>query len=160
MRALKKFAVADVFQSDLQSMAIVGQDDQFAQVLQSFATEAELRGIFVVDDERHLVGIITRSDLLDWAQAKLGAFPHPARPGLDRTMRIVKMISAATAGEVMHPESIQASVTTDTTLDVALRKMLELELIVLAVVDPRGRIVGELNLSSIFAKSLEQGKRS
>jgi predicted transcriptional regulator len=47
-------------------------DDEFSQVIKNFAQHIELRGMFVLDQDDRFLGVITRTDLLDWTRAILG----------------------------------------------------------------------------------------
>ena len=76
----------------------------FSQVFNNFAQHAEFRGVFVLDDNNRFLGVITRTELLDWASAKLGTFILRPLTDMDKTIRLVSLINASTAGDVLLPE--------------------------------------------------------
>jgi CBS domain-containing protein len=155
MSTFGELTVGDACHLDLSPPIIVGPDEDFAEIIRRFAIRADLRGIFVADAEGHLLGVITRSDLLDWARIKLGAALQAPLRDLDKTLRLVSLMRASTAGEVMHPHSQRAAVRPDDPLAHALRLMIELDLIVLPVVDENNRIIGDLKLAEVLAKAAE-----
>jgi CBS-domain-containing membrane protein len=156
MRTLQKLTVRDAYNLDLSPALIVGPDEDFSQVIKRFASSPELRGIFVAGADQQLLGVIARTDLLDWARAKLGAILQGPIRDIDKTLRLVNLMRASTAGQVMHPKSSRAGVKPEDTLSLALRRMIELDLIVLPVVDGDNRIVGDLKLSELLARVTEE----
>lgn len=155
MATLGELTVRDACHLDLSPPIIVRPDENFTEIIRRFATRADLRGIFVADSEGHLLGVITRSDLLDWARIKLGAALQAPLSDLDRTLRLVSLMQASAVGEVMHPDSQRAAVRLDDPLIHALRLMIELDLIVLPIVDENSRIIGDLKLAEVLAKAAE-----
>ena len=151
MQTLQKLMIRDVYGFDTNPSLIVGPDEDFADIIQRFANLPELRGIFVADTEQRLLGIITRTDLLDWARMKLSPVSQVLSPHHEKTFRLISLIHASTAGQVMRPDSHRAAVKPDDSLAHALRLMIELDLIVLPVVDEANRIVGDLKLSELLA---------
>jgi len=159
MIILQKLTVKDAYHLDLTPSLIVDPDEDFSQVIKRFASIPEARGIFVADEDRHLLGVITRSDLLDWARVKLGAFLHTPPANREKTLRLITLMNASTAGQVMHPDSNRAAVKADASLAHALRLMIDLDLIVLPVIDETTRIVEDLKLSEILGRIVEdEGK--
>ena len=116
------------------------------------------RGIFVLDDQGRLLGVLTRRDLLSWARSKFGAELQVAPTRIDEAMRLVSLMNAETVGDVMRPGTRSASVCKDTTLAVALGLMIKLDLIVLPVIDENDRVIQDIKLSEIlaFAANLDE----
>jgi CBS-domain-containing membrane protein len=160
MLVLQKLTVKDAYHLDLRPSLIVGSDDNFSDVVQRFASQPDARGIFVADSDKHLLGVITRTDLLDWAKLRLGAFLHISQADRNKSFRFISLMHASTAGEVMHPDSRKAAVKADDSLAHALRLMLELDLIVLPVVDDSNRIVEDLKLDEILGRIVEEESHS
>ena len=156
MRTLQKLSVRDAYSFDTNPPLIVGPDEDFADIIQRFANLPELRGIFVADGEQHLLGVITRTDLLDWARMKLSPASQVLFPHQEKTFRLIGLIHASTAGQVMKPDSHRAAVKPDDSLAHALRLMIELDLIVLPVVDEANRIVEDLKLSELMARVAQE----
>ncbi len=159
MIALRKLTVKDACNLNLSSLLIVRPSEEFSQVIQHFANHSELRGIFVADTEGRLLGVITRTDLLDWTRVKLGAIFQAPLPARDKTIRLLSLMRASTVGEVMHPDSQRAAVKLNDSLAHALRLMIELDLIVLPVIDEANQIVGDLKLSQLLARAIEEGEK-
>lgn len=156
MIALNELTVQDVFRIDQSPSLILRPDDSFAQAIERFARLPDLRGIFVVDAGDHLLGVITRADLLDWARVRLDMALQTPLGDADKTLRLVSLIGASTAGQVMHPDSQKAGIMPGDSLAQALRQMIELNLIVLPVVDEEGRLLGDLKLSELLTVVLNR----
>ncbi len=123
--------------------------------MRQFADRAELRGIFVVDANQRLTGVITRHDLLAWASVAFGP------PGLQTRFsfrRLVQIAHATTAKEACHPHSHLAAVHPDDPLDLALGRMVVHHLIDVPVVDREGKILGDLRLTELLARTLKPPK--
>jgi CBS domain-containing protein len=110
----------------------------------------------VADGDGRLLGVITRTDLLDWARVKLGAALQAPLPTLEKKLRLISLIHASTAGQVTHPDSERAGIKPDDSLAQALRLMIELDLIVLPVVDEAKRSIGDLKLSELLLRTGEE----
>jgi CBS-domain-containing membrane protein len=155
---LQKLTVRDAQNLDPCPSLIIGPDEDFSRIVQRFADLPELRGIFVADTEQRLLGVITRTDLLDWADAKLGPLLQVYSSNRERPIRLASLIHASTAGEVMHPDSHRSAVKPDDSLAHALKLMIELNLVVLPVVDETNRIVEDLKISELLARAAEEAK--
>ncbi len=150
MITLQKLTVKDAYLLVDEDPILVRMTDEFNQVINNFAHHAELRGIFVIDDDNRFSGVITRTDLLDWARAKLGAFLLKPLTTTDKTIRLVKLIKASTAGDVLRPDTKKAAVFANDTLAHALRMMIDADLILLPVIDELRHIIGSLTLSELL----------
>lgn len=150
MITLQNLKVDGAYRLDDDYPSLVKPGDDFSQVIHNFAQNADLRGVFAVDKEDRFSGVITRSDLLDWARAKLGAFFLNPLTDTDKTLRLANLIGASTAGDVLRPETKIAAVFANDTLAHALRMMIETDLIVLPVIDESQHIIGSLTLSELL----------
>lgn len=159
MRTLKKLAVRDACNFDSNPSLIVGPDEDFAEIIQRFATLPELRGIFVVDDERRLLGVITRTDLLDWARVKTGSPVEMLSTPVEDAVRLISLMRASTVGQFMRPDSHRSAVKLDDSLAHALRLMIEMNLIVLPVIDESNRVVEDLKLSELLALAIQEDEQ-
>ncbi len=157
MLTLKKLTVRDAYNFDPHPSLIVGPDEDFAKTIQRFANLPELRGIFVADSEKRLLGVITRRDLLAWARVKIGP-PEGILSSfkVEDTIRLINLMHASTVGQFMHPDSHRSAVKLDDSLAHALRLMIELDIIVLPVVDETNRIVEDLKLSELLAQVIQE----
>ena len=152
---MRLMTVAHLCDPDRPQSVIVQGDDPLEAVLRSFSQEIAPRSIFVVDAEQRLIGVITRSDVLDWIRLRLGTAIRG--PGLtsDRVLRLAQLVRASTARDAIHADSQSAYVGLQDPLDEALRKMLTIDLIALPVIDHAGRIVGEVAISNVLRNLLD-----
>ena len=146
--------VREVYRTAGTESVMVRESDSMDSVLAQFAGRTGLRSIFVTDDEGRLVGVITRSDLLDWTKLRLGAVLTGALTQ-DRLMRLSQLVRAATARDAIHPGGPVVSVGPDADVGEALHEMLEADLTALPVVDGQGRILGDLTLSDVLRHVLD-----
>ncbi len=141
MITLQKLIVKDAYRLDDEDTILVRLTDEFSQVIHNFAQHAELRGVFVVDDNNCFLGVITRTDQLEWAQAKLGAVLLNPLTDMNKTIRLITLIKASTVGDILRQETKKAAVLATDTLAHALRMMIETDLIILPVVDESQHII-------------------
>jgi CBS domain-containing protein len=154
MNTLQKRFVKDAYHLDNEDPILVKLNDEFSQVIQNFALHTELRGVFVVDDDNRFLGVITRTDQLEWAQAKLGAILLKPLTDMDKTIRLITLIGSSSVGDILRQETKTAAVLENDTLAEALRKMIATDLIILPVIDESHRIIGSLTLSELLNLTL------
>ena len=154
MITLQKLTVKDAYQLVDEDPILVRLTDEFSQVINNFVHHAELRGVFVVDDDNRFSGVITRTDLLDWARVKLGAVLLKPLTDTDKTIRLITLIGASTVGDALRPDTKKAAVLANDTLAHALRMMIEADLILLPVIDESQHIIGSLTLSELLNLAL------
>ena len=68
MNTLQKLTVKDAYRIDDENPILVKLTAEFSQIIYNFAHHAELRGVFIVEDDNRFAGVITRTDLLDWGR--------------------------------------------------------------------------------------------
>ena len=155
MKNLKKITVAEAYNLDKTPSWIAAPDDEFTDVVRRFAEEPDLRGIFVAEEDCHLIGVITRRDLLDWARIQIGAsFYTSEEYWLKEDVRLFELMRASKAQEVARPDSASSAVHVNDSLSEALRKMMVHDLSCLPVVDEDNIIIGDLKLSEILLQAL------
>jgi CBS domain-containing protein len=147
--------VKDVYNSKRVASALVRADDPLEDVLRQLAEEPRLRGVFVTDIEGLLVGVITRTDILEWVRLRLGLVLKRPRLTPHRMLRLAQLVRAAKAGDAIHPASEEVAVRPEDTLDLALQLMLQTDLISVPVLDADGRILGDLTLSCVLRYLLD-----
>jgi CBS domain-containing protein len=120
------------------------------QILQALERNRRRRAV-VVDDDLHVLGIISDGDLLRHSQKK----PHPAL--LERLRRLVTGQPAASSALLDTAETAVDLMTTpvytiplDGSLNTALSLMMQHEVKRLPVVDGNGRLVGLLGRASLL----------
>lgn len=154
MITLEKLTVNDAYLLFDEDPVVLSLNDAFSLAIHDFAHQAELRGLFVVDHKNRFAGVITRTDLLDWARVKLGAIFHKPLTDTDKTIRLVNLINAETVGDVLHPETINTAVLPSDSLALALQKMIDADSIILPVIDESQHIIGSLTLSELLDRVL------
>jgi len=145
--------VRDVFHSEPSFSLIVEESTPLKDIIRSFAEREELRGIFVVDRQRKLSGVITRSDLLVWTRMKFGL---KGSEDFFQWRNVFEVAQATIAKNICCKDSDQSFVHPDTPLEDALIVMQDRDLIDVPVVDKERRILGDLHLSDILVKVLDQ----
>ena len=158
MIILRKLTVKDAFRLDDEDPIIVRLGDEISQIIYNFAQQTDLRGVFVVDKDERFLGVITRTDLLDWARVSLGAILLKPLPDADKTIRLSSLINASTVGDILRQETINVAVILTDSLANALHLMIESDLIVLPVIDESMNIIGNLSLSELLYLALTKSR--
>jgi CBS domain-containing protein len=154
MQNLQGLNVKDAYRLHDEDPILVTCDGEINQIIENFAQYTELSGIFVVEDNGRFAGVITRTDLLDWARVKVGAALMKPLGDRGKTLRLVSLIHASKVSEILRQETIKAAVVPDDTLVHALRTMIEADLVILPVIDEDRHIIGSLTLSELLSRSL------
>jgi CBS domain-containing protein len=141
------FSVSDLMYKDVPT---VRPQARLEEILQALEVDRRRRAI-VIDDERHVLGIITDGDLLRRSR-------HAEEPGLVGRLRA--LVGAQKVATTLLPrsnETAAALMTTpvltirmDATLQEALRLMLQHHIKRLPVVDSEGRLMGLLGRASVL----------
>lgn len=150
---MKTIRVAEVCRhTPLQSL-VAHSDTRLSRVVHEFAARHDLHGIFLVDDEERLVGIVNSQDLLQWARLHLD-LPLPASSVTLGQVR--RLVLAHDARDLARMGSREAAAYEEDTLDVALTRMAQHNLTAIPVLDEQGRVVNDLRLSEILAVALAE----
>ena len=158
MITLQRLTVKDAYRLDDEDPVILRLNDEISQVINNFAHHADLRGVFVEDDDNRFSGVITRTDLLDWARVKIGAVFLKPLIDMDKTIRLISLIDASTVGDILRQETNKVVVFANDTLAHALQMMIEADLIVLPVIDESQHIIGSLTLSELLYLALTKSQ--
>ena len=158
MITLERLTVKDAYLLDDEDPVILRLNDEISQVINNFANHADLRGVFVEDDDNRFSGVITRTDLLDWARVKIGAVFLKPLIDMDKTIRLISLIDASTVGDILRQETNKVVVFANDTLAHALQMMIEADLIVLPVIDESQHIIGSLTLSELLYLALTKSQ--
>jgi CBS-domain-containing membrane protein len=153
MSSEKKLIVKDVYDPKKMHSLLIDENESVNKVIEAFGKKPALRGIFIIDRERKLIGVVTRLDLLKWAKYKL-------RVGIDSDViapvsEIRRYVYSTKVKELVGKSNINAYVRPDDEVTSALSLMLSQDLIDVPVVDENGRILGDLKLSEILTKILQ-----
>jgi CBS domain-containing protein len=150
MITLQRFTVKDAYRLDDEDPVMLRLNDEISQVINNFALYTDLRGVFVVDDNNRFSGVITRTDLLDWARVKFGVALLIPLFDTDKTIRLITLIDTSKVCDILRQETNKVAVFANETLAHALQMMIEADLIVLPVIDKSQHIIGSLTLSEIL----------
>ncbi|MGQ9723090.1 MAG: CBS domain-containing protein [Candidatus Jordarchaeum sp.] len=146
--------VKDVYSSERYN-EIVDKGTPIEDIIKIFVETPKLRGMFVVDENNKLLGVIPLSDLISWAKLMTGVLPVKDIHDLSEAIRVSL---SKTAGGLVRKETKDAAVELDDSVTDALDKMIKLELTGVPVVDKRGKIVGGLQILDILKVILEKEK--
>ena len=148
---MKTIRVVEVCRhTPLQSL-VARADTRLSRVVNEFAGRDDLHGIFLVDDEERLVGVVNNQDLLQWARLHLD-LPLPV-PSVSMG-QVRRLMMAQRARDLAREGSREAAVYEDETLERALANMAQHNLTAIPVLDKKGRVVNELRLSEVLAVAL------
>ncbi len=145
--------IAEVCETSRMQAMIVDGDMLLDDAVRQFATNHDLRGIFLTGPDGRLTGVVNKIDLLNWVSMQLDQQPagEPLNKGQLRRLLMAKHVS-----DLAAKGSAEAAVRLDQTLADALQQMTFHKLADIPVVNEDGRIVNDLRLSEILAFMLDQ----
>lgn len=144
---MQSVPVAEVSKRSKMQAVIVDRDAPLAEAVHQFAANHILRGIFLVDEEGQLSGVINMQDLLHWVSMLLHK-PISREPMSVGRMR--RLVGARRMADLAAPGSENAALRLDDTLADALEKMIYFNLSDMPVVDENNQIINDLRLSEIL----------
>ena len=140
-------------QSEMQAL-VMDREMSLTEAVKEFATNHNLRGIFITDAEDRLVGVINKQDLLKWVGLQLNQWAKGEPMSIGQMRRLV---NAQKVSDLVAPGSESAALYLQDTLADALQKMTAFNLADLPVVDDNGRIINDLRLSEILLFMVNRG---
>jgi CBS-domain-containing membrane protein len=143
--------VKDVMTAEV---AYVSKDTPYKELVQLLATQ-RVSAVPVVDDRRHVVGIVSEADLLLKQQEPANHFQRFLLEGKQRRLERAKA-KGATAAELMTRPVI--TVSPDTGVAEAARLLRKHLVKRLPVVDPLGRLVGIISRADVLKLFLRPDK--
>lgn len=121
---------------------LVGENDSIGKVMDVMAKDPLSRSVYVIGNEKKLLGIITVRDVLEF----LG-------PQFVDTSRIIREIFAQTAGDMMRaPVSVSMEDPIEKAIEIAIQERLD----DVPVCDKDGKVVGDLNCFEIMNNMREE----
>lgn len=151
---MKTIKVADIYKTSDMRALVVPAEMPLADAIARFATDLELRGLFIVDETGRLAGVLSAQDILNWVRLELAMPPQTQAPAMAQVRRLVM---AETVGHLAASGSAETAVSTHDSLADALDKMTRHNLTDIPVVDEAGRIINDLRLSEILVYVLQTG---
>ena len=139
--------VKDVFEIAKTLSLIVDEEEQIYKIIEQYAENPSLRGIFVVDKERRLKGIVTRNDLLQWAKFRIGSYSSNDILIVDKINRYVY---STIVKNIIRRDSSEIYVKPEDSLNSALELMFNEDILAIPVIDEEKKIIGDLILSEVL----------
>jgi len=136
------------------SSILVSEDEPIELVIERFAKDLRLRGIFVIDSSRRYIGAITRYELLLWTRSHLGDVPEDFNWKILYDLKAV--IRSSKAVDMVREGSGEAFVHVDDSLSKALSLMMRHRLNDLPVLNSAEEIIGDLKLPDILNKIMKE----
>jgi len=148
--------VKDVVSLLEASSILVSEGEPIELIIERFAKDSKLIGIFVIDESRKYRGVITRSDLLQWTKRHLGDIPE----GFDwKVIDEFKAHAHSTkALDMVSRGSVEAYIRMDDTVSKALSILMLYSLIDLPVLNETGEIIGDITLPELLNKILKDSQ--
>ncbi len=137
---MKKIKVKKVRKLITLHPTLVRENAPLDQVAKDLISDPKTRAVYVVDEERHLKGIITLESIMKYA------FRHHL--GVESVHPPVKFLTAQKAEEIMVPPIYAKE---EDNLEEVLGEMLKHELEELPVVDDDLKVIGDLNMLEILS---------
>jgi CBS domain-containing protein len=148
---MQTITVSQLMGPHLEYALNIHPDTSLEEVIERFVANNALRVIFLVDEQKGLVGVVNRRDLLNWARLRLD-IPLSVHPTSLATVR--RLVLATRVRDVMMPESERLRVHAGDTLDRAIDMMLQSDLLDLPVVVADARVIGAIRLSDILSYAI------
>ena len=158
MHNLLGLKVKDAYRLNDENPIVVKLASEINHVIEDFARHTELSGVFVVEEDNRFAGVITRTDLLDWARVKVGATLMKPLGDRGKALRLVSLIHASKVSDILRQETKKAVVLPDDTLAHALRTMIEADLVILPVINEAQHIIGNLTPSELLNRALAENQ--
>ena len=152
---MKTIKVGEVFKIHGTATDIVAEDTPLEKVIERFAKEPGLRGVFVADSRKRFSGVVTRSDLIRWTHYSL--FGGKGRQDVSIS-DFYRVVDAVRVKDLVNPGMKALAVNEADSLQTALDKMLDYEEDLLPVVDKDFRVIGDLRISEVLLYTFEAGK--
>jgi len=152
---METIQVKEIHQLYGRASMSVPEDSALDYVIALFGHERHLQGIFRVDSNGKFVGMVSRFDLLRWAQFKLYGGEKIKKIPANELLGLAKDTKAK---DLEKDGSGSFSLKEDDTLQTALDLMISYEEDIIPVLNSEGKIIGDLSLSELLSKALEVGK--
>ena len=152
---MKTILVEDVYKVHGTSSVSVPEGTALEEIIAKFAREPAVTAVFLVDSRERFAGVISRADVLKWAQLRLPGGGGSREIHLGAVLRLV---FATKAEDLARGDRRSVGVRPHDTLAKALEQMINQEELTIPVLDSEGKIMGDLRLSEVLHKALEVGR--
>ena len=148
-KPLGELKVADIQHLVVDEPSIIGPDATVDEVLRCMLGDLRTRNVYVVDDDRHLLGCVRMDRVVD----RLFPLEAIVTHSFEESLRGASALNAKTARDLMI-KGVSAVNDSSSLADVVKTLMRE-RVQELAVVDAHGRLVGEVNAYELIKAYLD-----
>jgi CBS-domain-containing membrane protein len=146
---LGELKVADIQHLVVEEPSTIGPDAPVDELLVCMLQDLRTRNVYVVDENRRLLGCVPVAKVVD----RLFPLEAIVSQSFEAALRDASALNAKTVGDLMV--SSVPAVNEDTTLGDVAKALMKGKVQELAVVDPDGCLVGEVNVYEIIKAYLE-----
>ncbi|XUW99863.1 MAG: CBS domain-containing protein [Dehalogenimonas sp.] len=144
--------VGDVFSLHGTSSVTLDQNESMVNVVKVYAKEPQVKGVFLVDADNRFAGLISRLAIRKWAEFQL-----IGKWEADGTCSALNdTIKSTLARTLARGDRASFGLKKTDTLRQAFQQMLRLDEDILPVVDEGGNVIGDLSISEILVKALDE----
>jgi len=129
----------------------VSESTSLKDVIEKFAREPGLHGIFLVDENQRFAGILSRLALLKWAQFQLFDNKQDAA--------VTASVDNVPARSLARGDWKTFGVTESDSMEKAFNQMISYQVDIIPVLNEKGHIIGDLRLSEILLKVIQTEPR-
>jgi len=151
---MKAIRVKEVYRLYGKASITVPESVTLDYVVAMLGHEPRLQGVFMVDSNQRLVGMISRFDLLRWTQAHFCGGENQTDT---RINDFIRLLNARKVKDIETDNTGSFSVKENDTIQAALDLMIRYGKDIIPVLDGEGRVIGDLSLSELLSKALESG---
>jgi len=148
-KALGELKVADIQHLVVAEPTVIGPDASVDEVLRCMLADLRTRSVYVVDDDRRLLGCVRMDRVVD----RLFPLEAIVSHSFEASLRDASALNAKTVRDLMI-KAVTAVKDSTSLADVA-KTLLKEGVQELAVVDDVGRLVGEVNVYEIIKAYLD-----
>jgi CBS-domain-containing membrane protein len=155
---MQKTKVSEICQPCSQANA-VSEDDGIEAAIRRFASQPETHVLYVIGKGGQLKGLVKIRHLLNWVRLKIGVGQerHDFTRGVEafEAFEFLKLAQSTKIGDIV---STAVTVKGEDTLAHALNLMASEEVVEVAVVDKKNKLIGEIKLTDVMARLLDMKK--
>lgn len=144
---MRKLKVARVRKLIAEKPTLVNADESLQELALAITEDPKTRTLYVVDESKRLIGLITLMDLIQAVFADLLEIDMLGH-------RVFRRLSIREASDIMSTVLIYAK--DDDDIETVLKQMLDNRLAEIPVVDYNMKVIGELNLLELLTIWVEK----
>ena len=133
-----------------RKVPVVPRRATVSEIIDAFAASEHLRILYIVDDERRFVGVLSLGNMIKHV------FFHYHDPSSIDSRSIISMVVSETAGDFMQREPVFAISSED--VEDVLQRMIDYNVKELPVLDDEKRVVADLTIVDLLKYYKEREK--